>query len=355
MNRDFYYRPKVAVAVLGATGMVGQRFIERLANHPWFELVALAASDRSAGHVYQDIVDWKLDTPIPEKFGKMKVLPCEPTLECDLVFSALDSSIAGDIETSFAKAGYVVVSNASSHRTTPLVPMIVAEVNSNHLQLVKQQSYHQKGMIITNPNCIAAPLALALRPLQLEFGLKHVQVTTLQSLSGAGFIDTQRKGIANNIIPWIKDEEEKIERETASLLGEMDKNEINPLPIAISAQCNRVPIPFGHMMAVSVKLQEKVSENDLLAAWKEFSGNIPTIDLPSAPNPPIRLAEREDHPQPIDDLYHGKGMTITVGRVQKCPVNDYKFVILSNNTVRGAAGEAILTAEILLKDGYLFW
>lgn len=355
MNRDFFYRKKLAIGILGATGMVGQRFIQRLAEHPWFGISALAASDKSAGKVYREVVDWKLDTPIPEEIGAMIIQPCEPSLDCELVFSALDSSIAGDIEIAFAEKGYVVISNASSHRTTPLVPMIVAEVNSDHLKLVKQQSYHQKGMIITNSNCIASPLALALRPLQLEFGIQHVQVTTLQSLSGAGFIDTQRKGIVNNIIPWINGEEEKIESETVRVLGELNNETVESAPIAISAQCHRVPIPFGHMIAVSVKLKTKPSLEALKLAWKEFSGNFSPEDFPSAPNPPIHLVTEQDHPQPIDDLNHGKGMAISIGRIQKCPVNDYKFVILSNNTIRGAAGEAILTAEILLKEGYIFW
>lgn len=340
---------KIPVAVLGATGSVGQRFIELLTNHPWFEIVALAASERSVGKSYAEAVNWLMPSPLPSPIAKMIVQPCQPNLQCEWVFSALDASVAGDIETEFAQAGYIVHSNARNHRMRDDVPLLVPEVNSEHLNLMKFQKY-PKGKIITNPNCSTIGLTLALKPLQDSFGLSAVNVVTLQAVSGAGYPGVASLDIMDNVIPLIKGEEQKLETETLKILGKFSNNRIDMASFKISAQCNRVPVSDGHVKCVSVKFQSKPKKEDLIAAWKSFQGVPQKLQLPLAPMRPIHYFEEENFPQPKLHRHLDKGMAVSIGRVRECALFDYKFVILSHNTIRGAAGGALLNAELMYKS-----
>ena len=304
----------IPVGILGATGVVGQKLIELLALHPWFTLVALCASDKSVGQM----------------LAGYPIRPCIPDLPCKLVFSALDASSAGPIEEQFAKAGYLVVTNASSHRMDPDVPLLIPEVNSSHLEMIRGK----RGAIIANPNCSTIGLVLALKPLFDRFGLKRVNVVTLQALSGAGK-GARELDIEDSVIPFIRGEEEKIECEPRKILGGSFK---------ISAQCNRVNVSDGHLECVSVELERKATKEELKEAWESFRG----LDLPFAPKKPILYLEQDDFPQPkLHRMYEG-GMGICVGRLRPCMLFDYKFVVLSHNTVRGAAGGALLCAEMIV-------
>lgn len=349
LGADFQFRDKVRVGILGATGTVGQKFVALLAEHPWFELTALAASERSAGKSYNKAVNWILTTPMPEKIGKMEVLPCEPNLPCAIVFSGLDSSVAGEVETAFANAGYIVVSNASNHRMAPHVPLLIPDVNPDHLELLKQQT--TKGKIVTNPNCSVIGLALALKPLQQQFGIETVHVTTLQAVSGAGYPGVASLDILDNVIPFIRGEEDKVESEPQKILGSVHA----PADFKISAQCNRVPVTDGHMACISLKLKTKPALQDLIAAWENYTSEAQNVGLPSAPKRPIHYFAAENYPQPRLHRDLEKGMALSIGRLQPCPLLDYKFTILSHNTVLGAAGCAILNAELLMRKGFVFW
>ena len=346
---------KIPVGVLGATGMVGQRFVQLLAGHPWFEIAALAASERSAGRPYGEVCRWVIPGEMPPSLGGMVVRECRPDLPCRLVFSALPAEAAGAIEEEFAAAGYVVSSNARSHRLDPDVPLLIPEVNPDHLALIEVQRRRRgwKGLIVAAPNCSTTQLILALKPLWDEFGIEAVCVATMQALSGAGYPGVASLDILDNVIPYIPGEEGKLEREPLKLLGRLEGEAIQEAELAISAQCHRVPTRDGHLEAVSVKLGRRASREEVVEALRGFRGLPQELGLPSAPARPIVVREEADRPQPRLDRDEGGGMSVVVGRVRECPVLDYKFLVLGHNTVRGAAGGAILNAELLVAQGYL--
>ncbi|MEE8380798.1 MAG: aspartate-semialdehyde dehydrogenase [Thermodesulfobacteriota bacterium] len=347
---------KIKVGILGATGMVGQRFIQLLEDHPWFEISELAASERSAGKPYEESVDgrWKLETPIPAKVASIVVKECKPGLDCKMVFSALDASIAGQIEEDFAKAGYAVSTNSRNHRMDDDVPLLIPEVNAEHTAIIEQQKkkYNGKGYIVTNPNCSTIGLVLAVAPLHKKFGIKKLMVTTLQALSGAGFPGVPSLDILDNVIPFIGGEEGKMESESLKLLGTLKGDKFVYADIKISASCNRVHVKDGHLECVSIEMEKKPSIDEIILTLKEFNP-LKDLNLPFSPSQPIIVKEEENRPQPKYDRDLGKGMASIVGRVRECPVLDYKFLILSHNTIRGAAGAAILNAEYLKVKGLL--
>jgi aspartate-semialdehyde dehydrogenase len=341
---------KIAVGILGATGSVGQKFVQLLAGHPWFQVTALAASERSAGKTYRESVRWFLSTPIPEEIAGMKIAACEPGLPCRIVFSGLDASVAGEIEERFARAGYFVVSNAKNHRWDEDVPLLVPEINPDHLEMARRQPYG-KGAIVTNPNCSTTGLAMALKPLHDHFGLGKVLVVTLQALSGAGFPGVASLDITDNVIPFISGEEEKVQSEPLKILGTCRDGRVRNLELPISAHCNRVAVLDGHLECVSVSLQKPASAEQIIDAWNTFSGEPQSLDLPMAPRQPIRYFQEPNFPQPRLHRDLDKGMAVSIGRLRACPILDWKFVLLSHNTVRGAAGGAILNAELMVKKG----
>jgi aspartate-semialdehyde dehydrogenase len=343
---------KIPVGVLGATGSVGQKFIELLSNHPWFDVAEVAASERSAGNLYKDAVNWILSSSIPQKVANLTVKNCIPNLESKIVFSGLDSSVAGGIEEDFAKKGYIVVSNSKNHRMDKDVPLLVPEINPSHLELVKIQNYNG-GCIVTNPNCSTIGLVLALKPLYDNFGLDTVNVVTMQALSGAGYPGISSLDIIDNVIPYISGEESKLESEPLKILGNLNSHEILNTSFKISAQCNRVAVADGHLECVQVKLKNKASESDLIEAWNNFSGEPQKLKLPTAPVKPIYYFSEEKYPQPKIHRNLDKGMAVSVGRLRKDSLLDYKFVVLSHNTVRGAAGGAILCAELMIAKDYI--
>ncbi len=338
---------RIPVGILGATGSVGQKFVELLQDHPWFEISALAASERSAGKRYADSVPWIQQTPLASNIANMQIRNCEPDLPCRIVFSGLDSSVAGELEITFADAGYYVLSNSRNHRMDPDVPLLVSEINSDHLQLLERQTY--KGAILTNPNCSATGLVLALKPLLDCFGLEAVHVVTMQALSGAGFPGVSSLSILDNVIPFISGEEKKVEIEPLKILGRYKNGSIRNLDLKISAQCNRVSVFDGHTECVSVKLSRTISEQEIIREWNDFSGEPQELKLPSAPERPIHYLPEKDSPQPRLHRNVEKGMAVTIGRLRPCSLFDYKFVLLSHNTIRGAAGGAILNAELIVK------
>jgi len=346
---------KLRVGILGATGAVGQKFIRLLEDHPWFEVTALAASERSAGKSYRDAAHWIESTPLPASIAEMEVQLCEPGLACDLVFSGLDSSVAGPVEKAFAKAGYPVISNAKNHRMDEDVPLLIPEVNPEHLALIERQE--TPGFIVTNPNCATVGLTMALKPLQDAFGIEAVQVTTMQALSGAGYPGVASLDAVANVIPFIGGEEDKLETEPLRLLAPLSREDGQPvvraLDIPISAQCNRVPVLEGHLECVSVKLGSSSSIDGVQKALAAFESPDEVASLPTAPSRCLLVLEEEAAPQPRRDVDRGAGMTVSVGRVRSCPVFDVRFVVLSHNTVRGAAGGAILNAELLAARGLL--
>ncbi len=347
---------KIKVGILGATGMVGQRFIQLLEAHPWFEISELAASERSAGKPYGEAVSgrWKLETTIPDRTSSMMVKECKPGLDCKIVFSALDASIAGSVEEDFAKAGYVVSSNSRNHRMDKDVPLLIPEVNAEHTAIIENQrgKYNGKGYIVTNPNCSTIGLVLALAPLHKKYVIKKIMVTTLQALSGAGFPGVPSLDILDNVIPFIGGEEGKMESESLKLLGTLKGGKFVYADIKISASCNRVSVKDGHLECVSIEMEKKPSIDELTLTLKDFNP-LKGLNLPFSPPQPILVKKEENRPQPKYDRDLGKGMTSIVGRVRECPVLDYKFLILSHNTIRGAAGAAILNAEYLKIKGLL--
>ena len=347
-------RKRIEVGVLGATGMVGQQFVNQLAGHPWFELTWLAASERSEGKRYADAAPWRLETPIPEGIADRTVEPATPGVGPRLVFSALDAGVAGELERAFADAGHVVVSNARNHRMDPTVPLLVPEVNAEHLALLRAQARLRggKGAIVTNPNCSTVVLTMALAPL-VPFGLRSCLVSTMQAVSGAGWPGVPSLDILGNVIPFISGEEEKIENETRKILGAITGDEVEMHPVRVSAHTNRVPVVDGHTETVSVGLEKKPSFSDLRAAFEGFSGAPQRLGLPSAPERPILYFDQPNRPQPRFDAGRGRGMTVSVGRLRPCPVLDWKFVTLGHNTVRGAAGAAVLNAELMQAEGLL--
>jgi aspartate-semialdehyde dehydrogenase len=347
------------IGILGATGMVGQRFIQLLNNHPWFEIAWLAASDRSAGKTYAEACKWKLDTPLPARIGTMTVMPNVPegTPEGGLpkiIFAALDSDVARELEPKFAAAGCAVVSNSSAFRMTPDVPLVVPEVNADHLELIEQQSWRRDsgGYIVTNPNCCAIGLVLPLKPLEAQFGIESMFVSTMQAVSGAGYPGVASLDILGNVVPFIKNEEEKLQEEVGKLLGTFTGARIDLLDAKVSAHCNRVAVEDGHTECVSIKFKKKATREEVLAAWREFAP-LAGQRLPSAPDQPVEFDSSVDRPQPRLDRMRGNGMASTVGRLRECSLLDWKFVVLSHNTIRGAAGAAVLNAEVLARLGKL--
>ncbi|MCX6169285.1 MAG: aspartate-semialdehyde dehydrogenase [Ignavibacteriales bacterium] len=343
---------KINVAILGATGSVGQKFIELLCNHPWFEISELAASDKSAGKKYGDAVNWVMQTPLKKDIAEMEVKKCVPTLKSKIVFSALDASVAGTIEEDFAKAGYVVISNARNHRFDDDVPLIVPEINPDHLELVRTQKFGN-GIIITNPNCSTIGLVMALKPLDDKFGIESVNVVTMQAISGGGYPGVPSMDIIDNVIPFISGEEEKMEKEPKKILGLLKENKFEYSKMIVSAQCNRVGVIDGHTECVQIKLKKKISKEEILNAWNNYSGEPQKLNLPFAPEKPLIYLDDEKFPQPKLHRNLGNGMSVSIGKLRECPLFDYKFVVLSHNTVRGAAGGTILIAELMKAKGYL--
>lgn len=341
----------IPVAILGATGSVGQKFITLLADHPWFKVVALVASERSQGKRYRDAVNWILPSAIPPQLADMIIQPAEPTLPVKIAFSGLDSSVAGDIETAFAENGVIVVSNSRNHRMDPDVPLLIPEVNADHLALLKEQRY--KGKIVTNPNCSTIGLTLALKPLYDQFGIEAVHVVTFQAVSGAGYPGVASLDILDNVIPLIQGEEKKMETEPCKILGSYSKGKIQFAPLNISAHCNRVPVSDGHLECVSIKFTSKPTPEQLIAAWRSFTSDAQKWNLPSAPLQPVHYFDEENFPQPKIHRNLDKGMAVSIGRLRSCPLFDYKFALLSHNTVRGAAGGALLNAELMVKLGHI--
>ncbi|HTR68205.1 MAG TPA: aspartate-semialdehyde dehydrogenase [Terriglobales bacterium] len=348
-------QPKIPVGILGATGIVGQRFVQMLEHHPWFEVAWLAASDRSEGKPYGEAARWKLRTPIPAAVAKMEVSPARPDGAPKVIFAALDATIAADLEPQFADAGCAVVSNSSALRMHKDVPLVIPEVNPDHIKLLECQSWRRKsgGFVVTNPNCSAIGLVMALAPLDHAFGLETVMAVTMQAVSGAGYPGVASMDILGNVIPHIPKEEEKMEEETRKLLGRLNGSSIVPGSFAMSAQCNRVAVEDGHTESVSVKLKKKAAPEEIIAAWNEFRSVPQEKNLPSAPKQPVQYLDPVDRPQPRLDVDSGSGMTASVGRLRPCGVLDWKFTVLSHNTIRGAAGAAILNAELLKAQGHL--
>jgi aspartate-semialdehyde dehydrogenase len=345
---------RIPVGVLGATGMVGQSFVKFLENHPWFDLTWVGASDRSAGKLYKDATRWRLDGAMPETVTTLTVSDCVPTPPAPkLVFSAMDASVATDIERAFAAAGHVVVSNSKNHRMEPDVPLLVPEINARHLQIVKAQAARGwKGFIATNPNCSTVALTMGLAALQ-PFGITTVIATTMQAISGAGYPGVPSIDIMGNVIPFIGGEEPKMEQETQKILGAYANGVLTPLAAKVSAHCNRVATVDGHLVTVSVALSQKTSVEELRAAIENFTAIPQQRNLPSAPAKPVVYLPEDDRPQTRRDAMRGSGMTVSIGRLRTCPVLDYKFVCLGHNTIRGAAGAAVLNAELMVSEGLL--
>ena len=347
---------KLRAGVLGATGLVGQRIVHLLADHPWFELTEVAASERSSSKTYAEAVRWHLDAPIPQAVRELVVKGLDPSLECDFVFSALDSSVAGTAEEEFARAGYPVVSNSRNHRMDPDVPLLIPEVNAAHLDAIPLQQKNRGydgGFIVTNPNCSTAGLVLVLKPLADAFGLEKIFVVTLQAVSGAGYPGVASLDVHGNVVPFISGEEEKMESEPQKLLGKWDGARFVEAGLGITAHCNRVPVLDGHVECVSLSLKKIASLPEVREALQNFEVSSELASLPSALRHPVVVLDAEDRPQPRRDVNTGNGMAAVVGRVRECPLLDVKLTLLSHNLVRGAAGAALLNAELLASRGLL--
>ena len=347
---------KFRAGVLGATGLVGQRLVSLLADHPWFELTEVAASERSSGKTYAEAVSWHLDAPIPAAARDLVVRTLDPSLKCDFVFSALDASVAGGAEEDFARAGYPVVSNSRNHRMDADVPLLIPEVNAAHLDAIPLQQKNRgydTGFIVTNPNCSTAGLVLVLKPLADAFGLEKIFVVTLQAMSGAGYPGVASLDIQGNVVPFIGGEEEKMESEPQKLLGKWNGVRFVDAGLGISAHCNRVPVVDGHLECVSVSLKKIASLVEVCEALRNFELSSELASLPSALCNPVIVLDEENRPQPRRDVNAGNGMAAVVGRVRECPLLDVKLTLLSHNLVRGAAGAALLNAELLAARGFL--
>src|SRR6266704_4221400 len=350
---------RIPVAVLGATGMVGQRFIELLQGHPWFELVALGASEKHGGRIYAEATRWRLpNSEMPANVASLPVVLCRPEAMSGvkIAFSALPGEVAGEIEEAFAHAGMAVFSNAKNHRMDHDVPLLIPEVNADHITVIAQQRKRRgwSGSIVTNANCSATPLVMALKPLQQAFGVHKVMVTTLQAISGAGYPGLPSYEILDNAIPYIGGEEEKVEKETRKMLGTWEEGKgFSDAPIVVSAQCNRVATREGHLECASVELENEADEQDILAAWEHYQSEAQQLQLPSAPRHTLVYRHEPNRPQTLLDRDAGHGMTVTLGRLRRCPILSYKFVLLGHNTIRGAAGGSILNAELCVSKGLL--
>lgn len=334
---------KIPVTILGATGSVGQKFVELLIDHPWFEIASLCASERSAGKKYREAANWFQPTPLPDTIGNVIVQVCEPNVSGRIAFSGLDAEVAGPIEESFARAGFAVVSNSKNHRMDLDVPLLIPEVNAKHIEFIKQQKFGS-GMIVTNPNCSTVGLVMALKPLVDRFGVEEVMVVTMQALSGAGYPGVSSLDIVDNMIPFIGGEEVKMETEPIKILG---------VQMKISASCNRVAVVDGHTESVSVKLTRSARAEEIIDMWRSYRAEPQELQLPMAPKQPIYYFDEENYPQPRKHRMLEKGMAVSIGRLRQCQILDWKFTILSHNTIRGAAGGAILNAELLVKNGFI--
>ena len=344
---------KIPVSILGATGTVGQKFVRLLADHPWFEIAGVAASAASAGKRYGEVVRWREQVALPDRVAGLVIQECTPPLAGPLAFSALDADVAGPIEQAFARAGAFVVTNARNHRMDADVPLLVPEANADHLVLVDRQreSRGWSGAILANPNCSTAGLVLALTPLHRAFGIEKLFVSTMQAVSGAGYPGVASLDIVGNVIPHIGGEEEKLERESRKILGTLGAAGVEPAAFTVSAHTNRVAVLDGHLETVSVGFKRRVTPEEAVQALREFASPPCVADLPSSPHPPVEVDHRPDRPQPRLDLERGRGMAVTVGRVRPCPILDLRLVLLSHNTIRGAAGQGVQIAELLVADG----
>jgi aspartate-semialdehyde dehydrogenase len=347
---------KIPVAVLGATGNVGQRFVQLLENHPWFEVSELVASERSAGKSYGEATDWRLNASMPDSARDLPVLDYHADIQSPIAFSGLPGEVAGDIEQRLAATGHAVLSNTSTHRMEPDVPILLAEVNPEHIAAIPVQQANRgwSGFIVTNSNCSAMHMVLTLKPLQDRFGIEGVLVTTLQAVSGAGYPGVPSLDMIDNVVPFIPTEEEKMEEETQKMLGGFSGSDgFQFAGFAVSAHCNRVPVRDGHTECVSIRLGTNPSPEEVIDAFETFRGRPQELDLPSAPARPIVVRRERNRPQPILDRDDATGMASVVGRVRECPLLGIKYVLLGHNTVRGAAGASILNAEFLKVEGLL--
>jgi aspartate-semialdehyde dehydrogenase len=346
---------KLPVGVLGATGIVGQRFIHLLQDHPWFEVTWIAASERSEGKTYAEAAKWKIAAPIPDKVREMRLSEASPQNAPKVIFAALDAAIARELEPQFAAAGKIVITNSSALRMDEDVPLVIPEVNADHLTLIERQQWRKSGgFVVTNSNCSAMGLVLALAPLR-QFGIEKVLAVTMQAVSGAGYPGVASLDILGNVIPYISTEEEKMERETRKMMGSLNGAGVKLAAFRMSAQCNRVAVEDGHTESVSVAFWRKPSAEEIIQAWRDsgVTSSIRDLNLPSAPKVPVVYDERPDRPQPRLDVNRDAGMSAIVGRLRPCGVLDWKFTVLSHNVIRGAAGAALLNAELLKAKGYL--
>ncbi len=346
-------RPPINVAVLGATGAVGQTFIRLLDGHPWFRLAEVAASERSAGRAYRDVARW-IEGDMPAAVAGLVVKPCDPAaVESPIVFSALDSNVAGEVEAAFAAAGRLVLSNAKNYRMEPDVPLVIPEVNADHLALLDVQRARRgwKGGIVTNANCAATMAAVALSPLHSAFGARRIFAATMQAVSGAGYPGVPSLDILGNVIPYIVEEEPKIEREMQKMLGAVGTDTVVNAPFVVSAHANRVAVENGHTVCLSVEFEREPSLEDAARAFREWRGHPSVRGLPSAPDEPLHYFTSDDRPQPRRDVMRGRGMTVSVGRLRRDPLFHLKFIAMGHNTIRGAAGGSILNAELLVATG----
>ena len=346
---------KIPVCILGATGTVGQKFVRLLAEHPWFEIAAVAASSASAGRKYGEVARWREQVDLPGRVADLTVAECAPPLPGAVAFSALDADVAGPIEQAFARAGAYVVTNTRNHRMEADVPLLIPEANADHLVLIDRQRKARgwDGAILANPNCSTAALALARAPLHRAFEIERLFVSTMQAVSGAGYPGVPSLDALGNVIPYIGGEEEKIERESRKILGTLGETGVEPAGFAVSAHTNRVAVIDGHLETVSVGFRRRVSPEEAAAVLREFRGSPCVCGLPSSPNPPVEVDARMDRPQPRLDLERGRGMAVTVGRIRPCPILDLRMVLLGHNTIRGAAGQGVQIAELLVADGRL--
>lgn len=342
---------KISVAVLGATGTVGQKFISLLENHPFFEVTEVVASSRSAGKKYKDAVSWKQDRFIPENVADLVVKTTEDSLDSRILFSGMDAEVAGPAEEEYARRGHFVISNSKNHRMDKDVPIIIPEVNPEHFELIKVQPY--KGAIITNSNCSTMFLAMVLAPLHRAFGVEKVFVSTMQAISGAGYPGVASMDILGNVIPFIGGEEPKMECEAQKILADLKNGELVPAPFVVSAHCNRVPVFDGHTESVSILFKNKPTVEQVKETLRNFKGIPQKKQLPFAPKQPILVFEEDNRPQPARDVWKENGMAACVGRIRECSIFDIKMTVMGHNTVRGAAGAAILNAETLVELGYL--
>jgi len=346
---------KIPVSILGATGTVGQKFVRLLAEHPWFEIVSVAASEQSAGKRYGEIVRWREGTPLPERIALMTVQRAEPSIPGRITFSAIEADIAGEVEQAFARAGKYVVTNTKTHRMDPDIPLLVPEINPDHLNLLarQQRERHWSGGIVANPNCSTAGLVLGVAPLQQAFGIEKIFVATMQAVSGAGYPGVPSLDALGNVIPFIGGEEEKMEQETRKILGSFASERITDASMTVSAHANRVAVVDGHLEVVSLGFGRRVTPAEAVRALEAFRAPGDIATLPSTPARPVEVDSRADRPQSRLDLERGNGMTVTVGRVRPCNLLDLRLVLLSHNTIRGAAGAAIQNAELLVARGYV--